>query len=129
MKASFARVILFAFDVQALSRFYQEALGLTLLESEHPPEEWAALDAGGMQLALHDIPSPWRENIEIADPPDVRHGSPHKPVFVVADLKAACAELEAKNVPRVGPPSEPGEELMRCDFADPEGNVFQLTSA
>jgi len=129
MKASLSRIILFALDVPKLAAFYQEALGLVPLESEHPSEEWMELEAGGARLAFHRIPSPWRDDLEIADSPEARHGSPHKPMFHVDDLEAACDELAARGVGRVGSDeTQPPGVRVRCDFVDPEGNVFQLTS-
>jgi catechol 2,3-dioxygenase-like lactoylglutathione lyase family enzyme len=128
MKVSLSRVILFALDVPSLAAFYQQALGLRPLPSEHSPEEWADLGSGGARLALHRVPSPWRDDIDIADPPAVRHGSHHKPVFHVDNLAAACRELDAKGVLRAVAADRADDELVRCDFVDPEGNVFQLTS-
>lgn len=121
--------ILFARDMARMARFYRDVLGLTPVESEHSSEEWQAFDAGGGLFALHAIPSPYRERTAIADPPAPRYGSPHKPVFVVGDLRAAHDELVRKGVrPTDNRNLNPPGEFVRSDFIDPEGNIFQLTS-
>ncbi len=127
MNMKLSRAILFAKDATQLSAFYRDVLGLQELPSEHPPEEWRAFGTGGSELALHRIPAPWNADVEIDDPPTVRHSSPHKLVFVVDDVAKARDDLVGRGVKpldhgRLNPPGE----LLRCDFVDPEGNVFQL---
>ena len=128
MVVEMQRSIVFAKDVPKMTAFYRDLLGLTPAPSEHPPDEWMALDAGPVQLALHRIPSPWRDDIEIADPPVARQGARTKLVFRVDDLRAACDELVSKGVRQLDSEvmNRPGE-FVRCDFLDPEGNVFQLS--
>ena len=114
--------------VTSLARFYRKALGLRELETEHPAEEWTLFETGGAQLALHRIPDPWNADIEITDPPRVREGSPHKLVFEVDDIPKWRDALVADGAiaidsERANPPSE----LLRHDFSDPKGNVFQIT--
>jgi catechol 2,3-dioxygenase-like lactoylglutathione lyase family enzyme len=122
------RVILFAKDVSSLGAFYRDVLGLAAVETTHDPAEWTVLATGGAELALHRVPDPWNAELEITDPPAVRHGSPHKPVFVVDDLLATRDRLLACGVVALdtGPANPPGR-LLRCDFVDPEGNVFQVS--
>lgn len=125
-----ARTILFAKEVPKLSAFYCEALGLARLPTEYPPEDWAVLDAGGTQLALHRVPEPWNADIRISDPPQVRSGSPHKMVFEVEDIEKVRGELLARGVPELpSAPADRPESRVRADFVDPEGNVFQITVA
>ena len=67
--------------------FYRDVLGLTPLESEYPPEEWQRFGTGGeCELALHAISAPWRDGIEIGDPPEARRGAPSKVVLRVDEL-------------------------------------------
>ncbi len=127
MALKMIRSILFAKDVTRLARFYSEALELRELETEHPPEEWTLLDTGGAQLALHRIPDPWRADVEITDPPRVREGSPNKLVFQVDDIPKWRDALVARGAVAIDSTrANPPGELVRHDFADPEGNVFQI---
>jgi catechol 2,3-dioxygenase-like lactoylglutathione lyase family enzyme len=121
-------VILFAKDVARLGAFYTDVVGFTAVETEHDPREWLLLDTGGVELALHRVPDPWNGEIEVTEPPAVRHGSPHKPVFVVDDVVATRERLLALGVVALdtGPVNPPGR-LVRCDFVDVEGNVFQIS--
>jgi catechol 2,3-dioxygenase-like lactoylglutathione lyase family enzyme len=122
------RVILFAKDVSRLGDFYREVMGFAAVATEHDSDEWLLLDTGGAELALHRVPDPWNEAIEITDPPAVRHGSPHKPVFVVEDLVATRDRLLARGVVALDPGVvNPPGRLVRCDFVDAEGNVFQVS--
>jgi predicted enzyme related to lactoylglutathione lyase len=122
------RVILFAKDVPRLGAFYQDVVGFTAIATDRDPDEWLVLDTGGAELALHRVPDPWNAGVEIADPPEPRHGSPHKPVFVVDDIVATRERLLARGVVALdtGPVNPPGQ-LVRCDFVDAEGNIFQIS--
>lgn len=123
------RVIPFAKDAPRLGAFYQDVLGLTAIATEHDPDEWVLLDTGGAELALHRVPDPGNAGIAITDPPEPRHGLPHKPVFVVDDVVATRERLLARGVVALdtGPVNPPGR-LVRCDFVDVEGNTFQISS-
>jgi catechol 2,3-dioxygenase-like lactoylglutathione lyase family enzyme len=122
-----ARVIMFAKDVARLGAFYTDVVGFSVVASEHDPREWLLLDTGGAELALHRVPDPWNGEIEITDPPAVRHGSPHKPVFVVDDVAETREQLVARGVVALDAgPVNPTGQLVRCDFVDVEGNVFQI---
>ena len=61
-------VILFAKDLQRLAEFYNEALGLPVIDAPTAPG-WLELDAGGVRLALHSIPPRLARQIEITHPP------------------------------------------------------------
>lgn len=128
MKTQLTRSIIFVKDMTKMTAFYRDVLGLTPQPGELPPEEWLVFDAGPVQLALHRVPEPWNEQVEITDPPVPRSGAPTKLVFLVEDLESARDELVARGVRMTDNPNlnRPGE-LVRCDFLDPEGNVFQLT--
>lgn len=49
-----ARVILFTVQVEAMSRFYGEVIGLKQVADE---KSWKEFDAGGARIALHSGPS------------------------------------------------------------------------
>jgi len=129
MNLQLARSILFAKDMSRLTAFYGDSLGLSVLQSEFPPDEWVEFAAGSCNFALHRIPNPWAADVEIEDPPVVRQGAPTKLVFRVEDLEAARATLKQRGVTELDPGviNAPGERV-RCDFVDPEGNVFQLST-
>jgi catechol 2,3-dioxygenase-like lactoylglutathione lyase family enzyme len=112
-------VIIFAKEMSRMTAFYRDGLGLRYLADESAAD-WAKFDAGGAQLALHEIPAPIAKNIEIADPPVPREDSAIKLVFETNDLQASRAHLTVHGAIM----SEPREG--RCDGLDPEGNVFTI---
>lgn len=122
------RVILFAKDVASLGAYYRDVLGFEPKPTDLASDEWMLFDTGGAELALHRVPDPWNADIKIADPPDVRHGSPHKVVFFVDDVAETRDGLVARGAvvldnEHLNPPGR----LLRCDFVDVEGNIFQIT--
>jgi catechol 2,3-dioxygenase-like lactoylglutathione lyase family enzyme len=121
------RVIIFAKEMAPMISFYRDVLGLTPLESEYPPEEWQRFGTGGeCELALHAISAPWRDGIEIGDPPEARRGAPSKVVLRVDELAPARDELSAKGVRFVNEGLW-SDSSIQFDILDPEGNVLQLS--
>lgn len=122
------RSIVFVKDMEKMTAFYRDVLSLAPQPGEYPTQEWLAFDAGPVQLALHRIPEPWNSQITIDEPPSPRAGAATKLVFLVENLEEARDELLARGVRLSDNPNlnAPGE-FVRCDFLDPEGNVFQLT--
>jgi hypothetical protein len=53
MRVALNRVILYVQDVENLATFYRDAFGLSAIEQIKG--EWAVLDAGPCQLALHRV--------------------------------------------------------------------------
>jgi predicted enzyme related to lactoylglutathione lyase len=123
MPVALSRVILYVQDVDRLATFYQTVFGLPVVEEIKG--EWAVLDAGPCQLALHRVGQAYR----VADAGS-RVESNAKLVMTVdrplADLRA---ELVAKGVPMGKIKSYPPLTGRLCDGKDPEGNVFQLAEA
>jgi predicted enzyme related to lactoylglutathione lyase len=117
-------VILYVQDVDRLATFYQQAFGLPVVEEIKG--EWAVLNTGPCQLALHRVGKAHR----VADPASWQVESNAKLVMTVdrplADLRA---ELTAKGVPMGKIKSYPPLTGRLCDGKDPEGNVFQLAEA
>ena len=105
-----ARVILFTGQMEAMSRFYGEVLGLKrIVTNEIGWEEFAA---GGARIALHSGPSsPGRKGPKI-----VFHAKN------VAALRETLMALGARF-------SEvrQGEVFCLCDGKDPDGNPIQLS--
>jgi extradiol dioxygenase family protein len=121
------RAILFVKDMDKMADYYCNTLGVTQQSDDNP--DWRTFDTGAGQLAFHSIPEPWREDVQISDPPETRHSATVKLVFYVENLEQARDELIGKgiDVPDNANLNAPGE-FVRFDIVDPEGNVVQLTS-
>ena len=105
----FARVILFTGQMDAMSRFYGEVLGLEQVSSE---KGWREFDAGGTRIALHSGPSsPGRKGPKI--------------VFHAEDVGAMRETLGARGA-KFGKVRQ-GEVFCLCDGKDPDGNPIQLS--
>jgi catechol 2,3-dioxygenase-like lactoylglutathione lyase family enzyme len=114
------RAIVFAKDLERMTAFYRDGLGLRPMPKTSS-EGWVELDAGDSSLALHAIPAEIAKDIAIANPPWARASTPIKLVFQTDDLGAARAQLKAHWAVM----SEPVGSGA-CDGVDPEGNVFQI---
>jgi catechol 2,3-dioxygenase-like lactoylglutathione lyase family enzyme len=104
-----ARVILFTAQMETMSKYYGEVLGLKVVSEE---KGWREFAAGGAQIALHSGPSwPGRKGPKI--------------VFYakdVATLRKTLVERGAKfGEIRQGP------KFCLCDGKDPDGNPIQLS--
>ena len=110
MSMKMARVILFTPQMEAMSRFYGEVLGLKLISAEPGWREYAA---GGASIALHSGPaSPGRKGPKI--------------VFYAKDVAALREKLTARGA-RFGKARQ-SEKLCLCDGKDPDGNPIQLSN-
>ncbi len=121
-----ARVIVFAVDMAKMTAFYEDVLGLERVVGDDDPTEFVSLRSGPIQLSLHRVPDRFARDIEIADPPEPRHGTPLKVAFGVDDVAATRTALESRGA-RMDPVRVFGE-LHLCDGVDPEGNIFQITN-
>jgi len=109
MAMKMARVILFTRQIDAMSAFYGEVLGLKQVTNE---STWREFDAGGVRLALHSgPPSPGAKGPKIA--------------FYAKDVEAMRSALVARGA-RFGK-VRPGEFCL-CDGKDPDGNPIQLSN-
>src|SRR5262249_34210484 len=105
-----ARVILFTGQMDAMSRFYGDVLGLKKVSSE---KGWTEFAAGGARIALHSgPPSPGRKGPKI--------------VFHVTDVAATRAKLVSGGA-KFGEVRQ-GEVFCLCDGKDPDGNPIQLSN-
>jgi len=105
-----ARVILFTPQMEAMSNFYGNVLGLKQITAE---PGWREFAAGGVTIALHSGPaSPGRKGPKIA--------------FHALDVAAQRATLIARGA-RFGKVRE-GEVFTLCDGKDPDGNPIQLSN-
>jgi catechol 2,3-dioxygenase-like lactoylglutathione lyase family enzyme len=104
-----ARVILFTGQMDAMSKFYGEVLGLKMVSEE---KGWREFEAGGATIALHaGPPSPGRKGPKI--------------VFRAEDV-AAIREVLVKRGASFGKARQ-GEVFCLCDGKDPDGNPIQLS--
>jgi catechol 2,3-dioxygenase-like lactoylglutathione lyase family enzyme len=105
-----ARVILFTGQMEAMSRFYGEVLGLEQVSEE---KGWREFAAGGARIALHSGPaSPGSKGPKI--------------VFYAEDVAATREMLVARGA-SFGKVRQ-GELFCLCDGKDPDGNPIQLSN-
>ena len=105
-----ARVILFTAQLDAMSEFYGEVLGLKQVTNE---KGWREFSAGGARIALHSGPSsPGRKGPKLA--------------FYAKDVAALRETLVSRgaNFGKV----RQGEMFCLCDGKDPDGNPIQLSN-
>jgi len=104
-----ARVILFTGQMDEMSKFYGEVLGLDQVTNE---KGWREFAAGGARIALHSGPSsPGRKGPKI--------------VFRAKDVAAVRQTLVARGA-SFGKVKQ-GEIFCLCDGKDPDGNPIQLS--
>jgi catechol 2,3-dioxygenase-like lactoylglutathione lyase family enzyme len=105
-----ARIILFTGQMETMSHFYGEVLGLPCVTRE---KGWQEFRAGGATIALHSGPaSPGRKGPKIA--------------FHASDVAALRETLVARGA-RFGKVKQ-GDVFCLCDGKDPDGNPIQLSS-
>ncbi len=105
-----ARIILFTAQMDAMSRYYGEVLGLTQVTRE---KGWQEFEAGGATIALHSgPPSPGTKGPKI--------------VFHAADVAALRETLVARGA--IFGKVKQGDVLHLCDGKDPDGNPIQLSN-
>src|SRR5271168_4793976 len=104
-----ARVILFTAQIDAMSKFYGDVLGLKQITNE---KGWREFAAGSARIALHSGPSsPGRKGPKI--------------VFYPKDVALLRETLVARGG-RFGK-ARKGEVFCLCDGKDPDGNPIQLS--
>jgi catechol 2,3-dioxygenase-like lactoylglutathione lyase family enzyme len=114
------RIILYVRDVARLKAFYEAHFGFRVIEEIE--QEWAVLQAGQMELALHLVGQEFRKV------PLASILSKAKLVFTVdSGLLELRRKLEKAQVPVGEIKRYPGFAFSLCDGRDPEGNVFQLS--
>jgi catechol 2,3-dioxygenase-like lactoylglutathione lyase family enzyme len=105
-----ARVILFTAQIDKMSKFYGEVLGLKQVTNE---KGWREFAAGAAAIALHSRPSsPGRKGPKI--------------VFHAKDVAALRETLVARGA-TFGKVRQ-GDIFHLCDGKDPDGNPIQLSN-
>ena len=119
-------LVVFAKNKKRVSAFYQQTLGLDVLESDTSHD---LLRGHGYEVVVHTIPRKYAASITIAKPPAPREETPFKPTFVVASLAAVRSAVEATGgylKPESAAWHFRGHVVL--DGWDPEGNVQQRSS-
>ena len=107
-------IIIWTQDLDRLSRFYRDVLGLSP-HSVH--EDFVTFDFGGMRLNLgyHDqVEGPSKEPYRIM----INLGT--------SDVHSFTEDLRAKGVPIIRPPEKEHWGGYVATFQDPDGNTLQL---
>ena len=105
-----ARIILFTAQMEAMTNYYRDVLGLKQVTDEKGFREFAA---GESTIALHSgPPSPGRKGPKIT--------------FHARDVAALRTKLVAKGA-KFGKVNQ-GDRFSLCDGRDPDGNPIQLSS-
>jgi catechol 2,3-dioxygenase-like lactoylglutathione lyase family enzyme len=110
MKLQLRRIMLFAKNMKVMTHFYEEQLGLSVLERS---DGFVDIDAGSCRIALHRTTTPVPGRTKIC--------------FYAEDVSAMRAELIERGV-SMGKDPGPGAGLKLCDTKDPEGNIIQLSN-
>lgn len=110
MQLRLSRVILFTANMERMTAFYRDVLGLRLRSDE---KGWKTFDGGACEIALHGG----------AGVPGTR---PPKLQFDVEDVAATRAALIARGA-KIGKVSS-RDGLDLCGGKDPDGNPFSLSN-
>ncbi|HGO6121793.1 TPA: VOC family protein [Burkholderia cepacia] len=123
MPLPMTRIILYVQDVTLLKAFYQRHFDLPVIEEIDG--EWAVLDAGAIELALHLAGPAFRHE---AAPSNANPATNNvKLVFRIdADIDAHRDRLARDGVTVRDVKRFDGFPYRLLDGIDPEGNVFQV---
>lgn len=117
-----AGILIYALDLERLSRFYEGVLGLRTLAAD---AEHHVLESDDIQLIVHAIPPEHAEGVTVDTPPSPRMDQAIKPFFTVPSLARAEAEAAALGGFVYGPVWE-GPGFAVRNACDPEGNIIQV---
>ena len=108
------QVILYVSDMSQSVAFYRYKLGLTIQYphvDDYSDQPWVAIDAGGMNIGLHEGGS------------EVTTKTSPALTFFVEDCAAAVESLRAKGI-EMSEPHSPHPGITIANGQDPDGNVF-----
>ncbi len=120
-------LVVFAKNKKRVSAFYQQTLGLEVVESESSHD---LLRDKSYEVVVHTIPRKYATAITITKPPEPREEAPFKPTFVVISLAQVRSAAEATGgylKPEAGAWRFRGHVVL--DGWDPEGNIVQFKQA
>jgi predicted enzyme related to lactoylglutathione lyase len=115
-------VLVYAKNLMAVSSFYEQVLGATVLRAD---DEHRVLQSPDVQLIIHAVPQQYASSIVIQVPPVPREEQAIKPFFTVTSLSAAERMAEQCGG-RVWGPIWPGPGMRVRNVCDPEGNIVHL---
>ena len=124
IKSPLQALCIFAKNVNQVSLFYQQALGLKVQASDKTHD---LLVGQHHEVVVHAISKAYAQSIEIESPPNRREDVALKPIFVVEDLELVRAAAKTH-----GGYLKPIKQAWRIrgyivlDGSDPEGNVIQF---
>jgi catechol 2,3-dioxygenase-like lactoylglutathione lyase family enzyme len=120
-----ASIALFVHDLDKCTAFYRDIIAFPFKGSD---PGLAAFDLpGGLMLVLLS-PQGAAEVVGTAGAAPQFEGGPHGYVALsVADVDSTYAELKAKGVTFVQPPTDKPWGLRMAHFSDPEGNLWEFT--
>jgi predicted enzyme related to lactoylglutathione lyase len=117
-------LVIFASDKAKVSLFYQQVLGMQVVESFATHD---LLCREGLEVVVHAIPQSYAGDTDVKNPPEPRSDTPIKPIFTVPDLQRTYLLAN-----EVGGFLKPLNEAWQyrgylvLDGCDPEGNVVQF---
>ena len=114
-----AGVMLFVKDLERMTVFYTDVLGLKAIAATRL-DDWVEFESAGSRFGLHAIPAATAAGVTIDTPPVPRERSAAKLTFTVADVSGTLARIEAMGLPLL---RRPWGEI---EATDPEGNIFAL---
>ncbi|KVR15451.1 lactoylglutathione lyase [Burkholderia ubonensis] len=124
MPLPMTRVLLYVHDVASIKSFYLRYFDLRVVEEID--REWAVLDAGNVELALH-LAGPAFRRAAAPEPPHATHV---KLVFsITSGIDAHRDRLARDGVVVRELKRYDGFAYRMYDGLDPEGNVFQVMQA
>ena len=117
-----AGLFVYAKDVERLTAFYAELLGMV---RAHATPQMSVLRSPDLQLVVHAMPSERAAQVSIATPPVPRDDAAIKFFHTVPSL-AQARETAAASGGAVWPEEYRGPGFTVCNAVDPEGNIFQV---
>ncbi|HLY32695.1 MAG TPA: VOC family protein [Ktedonobacterales bacterium] len=113
-------------DLASCTAFYRDILGLEINESESTPDS-ISFRMDNVHFFLLEASSAAQMISEEALEPKLKGGPRVLLAAGVADVDAAYEGLKAKGVTFLRPPTDQPWRLRTAYFADPEGNVWEIS--
>ena len=120
-------LVVFAKSKKRVSAFYQQTLGLEVVESDSSHDLLRGKD---YEVVVHAIARKYAASITLSNPPEPRDETPFKPTFVVhslAHVRSAAEAIGGYLKPEAGAWHFRGHVVL--DGWDPEGNIVQFKQA